>query len=70
MCSWQQLNRWAVAILFFLLAGRGAVGQRTPAIVPFQPEVGQQGKDVIWVPTPQTLVKKCSTWPKSLPKTT
>jgi SAM-dependent methyltransferase len=24
----------------------------------FQPEVGQQGKDVVWVPTPQALVEK------------
>jgi len=25
---------------------------------PFQPEVGQAGKDVVWVPTPQALVDK------------
>lgn len=25
---------------------------------PFQPEVGQAGKDVVWVPTPQVLVDK------------
>ena len=24
----------------------------------FQPQVGQEGKDVIWVPTPQALVNK------------
>ena len=25
---------------------------------PFEPTVGQAGKDVVWVPTPQTLVEK------------
>src|SRR5512134_2457758 len=25
---------------------------------PFEPTVGQEGKDVVWVPTPQTLVEK------------
>jgi len=29
---------------------------KTPA--PFQPEVGQPGKDVVWVPTPPELVEK------------
>ncbi len=30
----------------------------------YQPQVGQAGKDVIWVPTPQALVDKCSIWVK------
>jgi len=25
---------------------------------PFEPTVGQEGKDVVWVPTPQSLVEK------------
>ena len=29
-----------------------------PRTESFEPEVGQQGKDVIWVPTPQELVEK------------
>lgn len=29
-----------------------------PAEKPFEPSVGQEGKDVIWVPTPQALVDK------------
>ncbi|HWV51851.1 class I SAM-dependent methyltransferase [Pseudorhodoplanes sp.] len=29
-----------------------------PAEKPYEPTVGQQGKDVVWVPTPQTLVDK------------
>jgi hypothetical protein len=34
----------------------GAVAQ--PAQKPFEPTVGQDGKDVIWVPTPQALVDR------------
>jgi len=33
-------------------------GQQTDLTKPFQPEVGQPGKDVIWVPTPLELVNK------------
>lgn len=31
--------------------------QKSPSAV-FEPQVGQQGKDVVWVPTPQELVDK------------
>jgi precorrin-6B methylase 2 len=34
-----------------------AGGQTTPA-APFTPVVGQEGKDVVWVPTPEVLVQK------------
>lgn len=34
---------------------RGAADQQAK---PFQPEVGQPGKDVVWVPTPSELVEK------------
>lgn len=36
-------------------AGRGQT--QTPA-KPFEPQVGQAGKDVVWVPTPSELVEK------------
>ena len=42
-----------VACLSFL----GAFAHAQPA-KEFQPQVGQEGKDVIWVPTPQGLVDK------------
>lgn len=42
----------AIGVVLFALAG-GAPAQ--PA-TNFEPRVGQSGKDVIWVPTPQTLV--------------
>jgi hypothetical protein len=34
----------------------------------FEPVVGQEGKDVIWVPTPQTLVEKMLEMAKTTPK--
>jgi len=34
----------------------------------FQPQVGQQGKDVVWVPTPQALVDKMLDMAKVTPK--
>src|SRR5918996_72513 len=33
-------------------------GQTQPAKNEYQPQVGQDGKDVVWVPTPQELVEK------------
>ena len=44
------------ACLSLLPVGLFAQAQQTQA--PFQPTVGQAGKDVIWVPTPQALVDK------------
>ncbi len=32
--------------------------QKPPAQKPYEPTVGQEGKDVVWVPTPQALVDK------------
>ena len=46
---------WAVFAFLFLFAGNSHGGQ---AAQEFQPQVGQEGKDVIWVPTPQALVDK------------
>ena len=51
---------WAVCVLAALLWGPAQAQQpaapQSPA--PFQPEVGQPGKDVVWVPTPPELVEK------------
>jgi precorrin-6B methylase 2 len=40
------------------LAASVAFAQDKPAAGDYQPEVGQSGKDVVWVPTPQSLVDK------------
>jgi hypothetical protein len=45
----------------FALASATSFAQTPPAQTtqkPFKPEVGQAGKDVVWVPTPQALVDK------------
>jgi precorrin-6B methylase 2 len=41
-----------------LAAGTAASAQQPQQAQPFKPEVGQGGKDVVWVPTPQALVDK------------
>jgi precorrin-6B methylase 2 len=50
-------TRRVVAALAFVSLAVPAVAQ-TPAAKPFEPTVGQAGKDVVWVPTPQPLVEK------------
>jgi len=44
--------------LFLSLAAACAFAQDKPAAPDYAPEVGQAGKDVVWVPTPQALVNK------------
>jgi len=44
--------------LFLSLAATAVLAQDKPAGQDYQPEVGQSGKDVVWVPTPQVLVDK------------
>jgi len=46
-----------LALCFVSAAGAAAVlAQEAPK--PFEPTIGQEGKDVVWVPTPQALVDK------------
>ena len=50
------VRRLSVLLLALTLAaGSAAFAQQAQ---PFKPEVGQGGKDVVWVPTPQALVDK------------
>ncbi|MBI2289584.1 MAG: methyltransferase domain-containing protein [Betaproteobacteria bacterium] len=44
--------------LWLALVATTVFAQAQPAQKPFEPQVGQEGKDVIWVPTPQALVEK------------
>ena len=48
---------WLVAGLSFAAASLVAQAQ-APATDTFKPSVGQPGKDVVWVPTPQAVVDK------------
>jgi len=52
-------RRSFVLLLALILAsGTAAFAQQSQQSPPFKPEVGQGGKDVVWVPTPQALVDK------------
>ena len=46
---------WAFVVIVGLLLPAAASAQRPE---PFTPAVGQAGKDVVWVPTPEPLVEK------------
>ena len=49
---------WRAFVLGLALAPFLAFAQGTNGKEDFQPEVGQAGKDVIWVPTPEFLVER------------
>src|SRR5687768_3636360 len=66
--NWRAASIVALALLSSALAANGALAQATTAAKPaakeapkdkdYTPQVGQEGKDVIWVPTPQSLVDR------------
>ncbi len=45
-----------------------SVAQEQTSSKPFEPQVGQAGKDVVWVPTPQSLVDKMLEIAKATPQ--
>ncbi len=55
----------ALALAAFLCASPAQAAQSAGD---FQPQVGQEGKDVIWVPTPQALVEKMLDMGKVTPR--
>ena len=60
--------RRSVFALSLSLVASGAFGQAQPATKPFEPQVGQAGKDVVWVPTPQALVDRMLDMAKLTPQ--
>jgi SAM-dependent methyltransferase len=48
----------ATAAFFFSLAATPAFSQAGAGTADYVPEVGQSGKDVVWVPTPEALVER------------
>ena len=49
----------SIAIVAFVSLTVPAVfAQQSTAQKPYEPTSGQEGKDVVWVPTPQALVEK------------
>src|SRR6476661_1032321 len=57
----------ALAIGLWLVAA-AADAQTATTQAPFEPKVGQAGKDVVWVPTPQALVDKMLDMAKVTPQ--
>jgi hypothetical protein len=50
--------RRLLPLLLALIFATGAAAQAQPAQQEYQPQVGQAGKDVVWVPSPNVMVEK------------
>jgi hypothetical protein len=64
-------SRYARCLLIFataLILAHGSAFAQATATKPFEPTVGQPGKDVVWVPTPQQLVEKMLDMAKLTPQ--
>jgi SAM-dependent methyltransferase len=57
--------RWGFLALLSVVLSAGVLAQEQPE---YKPHVGQQGKDVVWVPTPQALVDKMLDMAQVTPK--
>jgi len=58
----------AAFVILSLTMALAAGSARAQSTKDYQPEVGQAGKDVVWVPTPQALVDKMLDMAKVTPK--
>ena len=67
MEAFRFLRRLSLAIVLSVVT-LSVAAQAQPAKQEYQPQVGQEGKDVIWVPTPQSLVNKMLDIAKVTPK--
>src|SRR6266699_2543998 len=54
--------------VFLSLMATSVYAQAQPAKEQFEPRVGQEGRDVVWVPSPQTVVNKMLDMAKVTPK--
>ncbi len=64
-------SRWLVALFAaaaFALPAAAQNAAKESASKEYEPQVGQEGKDVIWVPTPQSLVERMLDMAKLTPK--
>ena len=52
------MTRMISSLALLALVASTAYAQATTGQKPFEPQVGQAGKDVVWVPTPQAVVDK------------
>ena len=51
-------RRALLSLVALTFTASAALAQATTGQKPFEPQVGQAGKDVVWVPTPQAVVDK------------
>ncbi len=65
--SMSRLSLRTIVLLTLSLATTSVIAQQ-PTTAPFEPQVGQAGKDVVWVPTPQVLVDKMLDMAQVTPK--
>jgi precorrin-6B methylase 2 len=65
----RHLIRLIALFALLSLSGSGVAAQGTQAPAkPFEPTVGQPGKDVVWVPTPEALVQRMLDMAKVTPQ--
>ena len=64
----QRLRYASFALFVAWTAVACAQAQRAPANSAYEPEVGQPGKDVVWVPTPQAVVDRMLDMAKVTPQ--
>jgi hypothetical protein len=60
--------RSLLIVVAALVLAHGSAFAQAAATKPFEPTVGQPGKDVVWVPTPQQLVEKMLDMAKLTPQ--
>jgi precorrin-6B methylase 2 len=64
----RRVVRHSLLAVVLSLGAAAAFAQATATQKPFEPQVGQAGKDVVWVPTSQTLVDKMLDMAKVTPQ--
>jgi hypothetical protein len=64
----RQFARQVLLVLVFSLAATAVTTAAQSTKKDYEPQVGQEGKDVVWVPTPQALVDKMLDMAKATPK--
>jgi SAM-dependent methyltransferase len=52
------VRRWGMCLALLLLTATAAFAQAQPEVKDYTPREGQAGKDVIWLPTRETVVDK------------
>jgi Methyltransferase domain len=67
MNPFRSVRQWLLALCLSVITA-SIFAQLQAAQEEYQPQVGQEGKDVVWVPTPQALVDKMLEMAKVTPK--